>query len=140
MVKEEEGLVIKLNPEEGTVTIRVGKHDECSACGACAGSRQLTVEAVNSLGASLGQRVKFRMQEQHMLKGAFIVFILPLLLAGIGAYLGWHLLAGDGQQGSMYASCTGIIGFVLGAMFVKWYDRRAFTRQKEQPVITEIIS
>lgn len=138
-MKEEEGLVIKANPAAGTVTIRVGKHDECSACGACAGSRQLTVEAVNGMGAVLGQRVKFRMQEQHMLKGAFIVFILPLLLAGVGAYLGWSLFGDDGLGSNMYASCTGIIGFVLGAAFVKWYDRRASARQKEQPVITEIL-
>ena len=138
-MKEEEGLVIKVNLADGTATVKVGKHDECSACGACAGSRQLTVEAVNGPGAALGQRVKFRMQEQHMLKGAFIVFILPLLMAGMGAYLGWSLFDDGGPGSGLYVSSTGIIGFVLGAAFVKWYDRRASMRQKEQPVITEII-
>lgn len=138
-MKEEEGLIIKLNEERRTATVRVGKHDECSACGACAGSRQLTVEAVNKLGAAQGQRVKFRMQEQHLLKGAFMVFILPLLLAGAGAYLGWRLF-GDESFGGLYPFSTGIIGFVLGAALVKWYDRRAAARQQEQPVITEIIS
>lgn len=139
-MKEGEGRVIGLGPEGRTAIIKVGKHDECSACGACAGSRQLTVEAVNGPGATTGQRVRFRMREQHMLKGAFIVFILPLLLAGLGAYLGWQFLADDGPGGNMYISCTGIMGFVLGAALVKWYDRRASAKQQEQPVITEIIS
>ena len=52
-MKEEEGLVIGVSPQAGTATVKVGRHAECSACGACAGSRQLTVEAVNGPGAVL---------------------------------------------------------------------------------------
>jgi len=136
-LREEEGLVIKVNDEEGTVTVKVGKHEECSACGACAGSRQLTVEAVNELGAALGQRVRFSLQEQHMLKGAFIVFLLPLIFAGLGGFLaGWELC----EENEIYAAYGAALGFFAGGLFIKWYDKRASDRQNEQPVITEIIS
>ena len=137
-MKEEEGLVIKVNEAMGTVTVKVGKHEECSACGACAGSRQLTMEAVNGLGAGLGQRVRFRMQEQQMLKGAFVVFMLPLLLAGLGGILGWQLGYG-GEAEDLYPLGLGFLGFCLGSGLVKWYDKRAAASMKEQPVITEII-
>jgi len=138
-LKEEEGLVIKVNPDEGTATVKVGRHEECSACGACAGSRQLTVEAVNEAGAALGQRVKFCLQEQQMLKGAFVVFMLPLLLAGAGGIVGWQLGYG-GEAEDLYPLGLGFLGFCLGSCMVKWYDKRAAARMKEQPVITEIIS
>ncbi len=138
-MKEEEGVVIKLEAAAGTATVKVGRHDECSACGACAGSRQLTVEAVNGLGAAVGQRVKFSMQEQQMLKGAFVVFLLPLILAGVGGIIGWQLGYG-GEAEDLYPLGLGFLGFCLGSGMVKWYDRRTAARQKEQPVITEIIS
>ena len=138
-MKEEEGVVIKLEAAAGTATVEVGGHDECSACGACAGSRQLTVEAVNGLGAAVGQRVKFSMQEQQMLKGAFVVFLLPLILAGVGGIIGWQLGYG-GEAEDLYPLGLGFLGFCLGSGVVKWYDRRTAARQKEQPVITEIIS
>ena len=138
-MKEEEGVVIKLESAAGTATVKVGRHDECSACGACAGSRQLTVEAVNGLGAAVGQRVKFSMQEQQMLKGAFVVFLLPLILAGVGGIIGWQLGYG-GEAEDLYPLGLGFLGFCLGSGVVKWYDRRTAARQKEQPVITEIIS
>jgi len=138
-MKEEEGLVIGVSPQAGTATVKVGRHAECSACGACAGSRQLTVEAVNGPGAVVGQRVKFAMQEQQMLKGAFVVFLLPLILAGAGGILGWQLGYG-GEAEDLYPLGLGFLGFCLGSGLVKWYDRRAAARMKEQPVITEIIS
>ncbi|SEH23389.1 SoxR reducing system RseC family protein [Selenomonas sp. KH1T6] len=138
-MKEEEGLVIGVNPEDGTATVKVGRHEDCSACGACAGSRQMTVEAVNGLGAVIGQRVKFSMQEQQMLKGAFVVFLLPLILAGLGGLIGWQLGYG-GEAEDLYPMGLAFLGFCLGSGIVKWYDKRASARQNEQPVITEIIS
>lgn len=138
-MKEEEGLVIRVDEARRTATVKVGRHEECSACGACAGSRQLTVEAVNEIGAALGQRVKFSMQEQHMLKGAFIVFMLPLLLAGAGGIAGWQLGYG-GEAEDLYPATLAFLGFCLGAGIVKWYDKRSVASQHEQPVITEIVS
>ena len=130
-MKEEEGLVIGVSPQAGTATVKVGRHAECSACGACAGSR--------GPGAVVGQRVKFAMQEQQMLKGAFVVFLLPLILAGAGGILGWQMGYG-GEAEDLYPLGLGFLGFCLGSGLVKWYDKRAAARQKEQPVITEIIS
>ena len=138
-MKEEEGLVIEANSKRQLATVRVGRHEECTECGACAGSRQLTVEAVNTLHAKVGQRVRFQMQEQQLLKGAFIVFILPLLTAGLGYYLGW--LAGSNTElgGYVPAVCTASLGFMGGVTLMKHYDKRAAEKEKEQPVITEIL-
>lgn len=139
-MKEEEGLVIEVNRKKRLATVRVGRHEECTDCGACAGSRHLTVEAVNRLHAEVGQRVRFRVQEQQLLKGAFIVFVLPLILAGLGCWLGW--LAGSSTElgGYVPSVCTASLGFMGGVVLMKRYDKRAAAREQEQPVITEILS
>ncbi len=84
-MKQEQGLVIEL--KDGLARIKVGRHTECVSCGACPSSQHVMVEAINPLGAKPGQRVKFELQEQHMLTGAFVVFVLPLLCAALGAVL-----------------------------------------------------
>ena len=72
-----------------------------------------------------------------MLKGAFIVFLLPLIFAGLGGFLaGWELC----EENEIYAVYGAALGFFAGGLFIKWYDKRASDRQNEQPVITEIIS
>jgi len=138
-VREEEGLVIGVNKKRRSATIKVGRHDECTECGACAGRQHLTVEASNKLGAKAGQRVRFQMYERQLLKGAFITFIMPLILAGIGAFLGW--LAGRGTELGSYVPsvCTGAAGFMCGVVLLKRYDQKVSAREQELPVITEIL-
>lgn len=131
-MKEEQGLVLATVNQ--LATVRIGRHAECSSCGACGGSRQVTIEALNQLGAQPGQRVRFAMREQNVLAGAFVVFVLPLLLAAVGAGSGWWL-----GQTDNYAIGGGIIFFVLGLVLVKIFDRRVAHRQNLKPVIIEIL-
>lgn len=139
-MKEEEGLVIATDKERSTATVKVGKHDECVECGACAGSRHVTVEARNTPGAEAGQRVRLRSSEQNMLLGAFVTFIMPLLLAGLGGLLG--SFAGGGVAAGEYtpAACAAFLGFLLGVVLVRRYDRYVAGQASLQPEITEIIS
>ena len=142
-VKQEEGLV--LETQEGMARIRVGRHAECVSCGACAGAQNIVVDAVNGLGAQPGQRVKFELQEAHVLTGAFVVFILPLLAAGMGAVLGWQLelmqgMEAVGKEGIPdFAIGGGILFFLLSLLGVKLYDRKAGKNQQMKPVIVEIL-
>ena len=131
-MKEEQGLVLAVTKQ--LATVRVGRHAECSSCGACGGSRQVIIEALNKLGAQPGQRVRFAIREQNVLTGAFVVFVLPLLLAAIGAGGGWLVGRTDN-----YAIGSGLIFFVLGLIMVKLFDRRVAHKQNLKPVIIEIL-
>lgn len=139
-MKEEEGLVIAVDEKRRTATVKIGKHDECVECGACGGSRHVVVEALNSLGAEAGQRVRLRSSEQNMLLGAFVTFIMPLLLAGLGGLL--VSLAGGSAASGAYMPMAGgaLLGFLLGVVLVKRYDRHVSGQASLQPEITEIVS
>lgn len=140
-MKQEQGTVMAVF--DGVARIRVGRHAECVSCGACASSRHVMVEAINELGALPGQRVVFAMQEQQVLTGAFVVFVLPLLAAGAGVLTGWQValwLAADvGAAGSYGAIAGGVCFFLLSLVFVKFFDRRAARSQEAKPVITKIL-
>lgn len=136
-MKEEEGLVIQT--QAGLARIRVGRHAECSSCGACPSSRHVMVEAVNRIGAKSGQRVRFAMQETHVLTGAFVVFVLPLLSAAVGAVLGWQLAIGIGEDFAFWAEAGAGFFFILSLFTVRFFDRQVAKNQGMKPVILEIL-
>lgn len=135
-----------LEVREGLARIRVGRHAECVSCGACAGAQNVMVDAVNRMGARPGQRVRFEMQEEHVLRGAFVVFILPLFAAGFGAVLGWQYGTSQGMEAlgeeslQNPAICGAILLFLLSLAGVKLYDRKAGRNQQMKPVIVEILA
>ena len=95
-MKVEEGTIISLL-DNGLAEIKVGRHSDCIACGACDGANDIVVKALNPVGAKVGQHVSFELRETNIVVGAFVCFIMPLLVAVIGAFLGY--LAG--QNGSV---------------------------------------
>lgn len=137
-MKQEQGLVVEVY--DGLAKIKVGRHAECTSCGACPSSRQVMVEAVNKIGAHPGQRVRFAMQEQNVLVGAFVVFVLPLLAAGLGAVAGWLLAPSLSVSAAQGSAGLALVALVLALGFVRYFDRRVARRQEMKPVIVEILT
>lgn len=137
-MKQEQGLVIEVY--DGLAKIKVGRHAECTSCGACPSSRQVMVEAVNTIGAQTGQRVRFAVQEQNVLAGAFVVFILPLLAAGGGSVSGWWLAPLLSVTETAGSAGGALVAFVLALGVVRYFDRRVARRQEMKPVIVEILT
>ncbi len=143
-MKQEEGVVLEVS--DGLARIRVGRHSDCISCGACAGAQNIVVDAVNRLGAEPGQRVRFELQEEQVLTGAFVVFVLPLLAAGIGGLAGWQFGVIQGMETLDHESLANpVIGgallfFLLSLFGIKFYDRKAAHNRKKKPVIVEILS
>lgn len=136
-VNREQGLVIA---EDGDmVRIQVGRHNDCASCGACAGSKHIIIEAMNPLGARSGQRVVFEVREVSVLKGAFMVFVLPLLLAALGAFIGWKAGMAWGYDLTYAAIAGGLLLFLLSLGGVKLFDRSVAKDQSMKPVVVEIL-
>lgn len=146
-MEEQEGTVVEV--KNGWAVVRVGRHEECTGCGACGAARQQMVEARDELGTHPGTRVRFRMPRHSVALGAFVVFALPLLLAGLGGVLGFMLSAGpeaffagaaaqEMALGEKAATIGGaIVGTLVGLRGIKWFDRKVAGRQ---PYLTAIIT
>ena len=109
--------------EKGTAEIKVGRHSDCIACGACEGAENIVVTAVDPLGVKVGQHVKFEFRDVNIVIGAFICFVMPLLVCAAGAFAGHFLALAQGFDTVQTAVIGGIIGFLIGAVGVKLFDR-----------------
>ncbi len=136
-MKQEQGIVVEVKGD--IAHVKVGRHEECTGCGACPSSRHVMVDAVNGLGAKPGQRVRFEMREEHVLVGAFVVFIMPLAAAGIGAAVGWQVGMLQGMEETTSMAAGAVLFFLLSLLGVKLFDRQASRNQKMKPVIVEIL-
>lgn len=136
-MKTEEGLVIEVS--DNIAKIKAGRHSDCKNCGACPGDNNIIITANNTVGAKPGQRVLFEMKEGNALTATFIVFILPLISAFIGAWLGMMLGEYIDSNINIFEIAGGIIAFGMSLIFIKLYDKSANASKKSQPDIIRIL-
>lgn len=136
-MKTEEGLVIEVSDD--IAKIKAGRHSDCKNCGACPGDNNIIITANNKVGARPGQRVLFEMKEGNALTATFIVFILPLISAFIGAWLGMMLGKYVDANINIFEIAGGIIAFGISLIFVKLYDKSVNASKKSQPDIIRIL-
>ena len=136
-MKTEQGLVIEVIDD--VAKIKVGRHSDCSNCGACPGNDSVIISANNKIGAKVGQRVDFEVKEVNVLIGAFVVFVLPLIAAFVGVLLGRLIGKYIGSNINVFQIVGGIIAFLLSMIFVKLFDKSATGSEKSQPTIIRIL-
>ena len=137
-MKTEQGLVLEVHGD--IARIRVGRHNDCSACGACASAQNMVLEALNPLQAKPGQRVRFEMKEANVLQGAFMVFVMPLLCAALGGLFGWQAGMTWQWDATKAAVFGAVVFFLFSLLGVKLFDRSVAKKQSLKPVIVEILS
>jgi sigma-E factor negative regulatory protein RseC len=121
--------------------VKASRHSDCENCGSCPGNTAIVVEALNPVGAQRGQRVALEVKEVNMLKAAFIVYMLPLIAAVGGAFVGDYVAALQQATTPLwYQVCSGLGAFGLSIVYIKYFDRNARTNDKMKPIITRILS
>ena len=70
--------------------------------------------------------------------GAFICFVMPLLVCAAGAFAGHFLALSQGFDTVQTAVIGGVIGFMIGAVGVKLFDRSLSKEESSKPKIIEI--
>ena len=106
--------------------------ENCASCkGGCVPSGTI-VRARNKAGAMEGETVVVEMENKRVLKAAFVVYIIPIILLIVGYALG-HSIFQTEPAGIM----TGIILMALGLLLVqRWGKSKA---GEYDLVITKII-
>jgi len=136
-MKTEEGTVLETNG--GIARVRAGRHAECKDCGACPGSDAPVVDVRNSLNAQAGQRVLFEVREDKTLRGAFLIFIFPLIAFFAGIALGG--LAADYLTLSSFLckAIGGAVFLLIAVLIIRAFDRHIGRKEKDLPGIIKII-
>ena len=92
--------------------VRIEKNPQCEGCKMCAfraGKSRVKVRAYNRAGAKAGERVIVQAEKDHRALASFIVYILPVLLAGAGVAVGALALSSE-----LWAALLCLAGLVLG--------------------------
>ena len=126
----EEGVVIELQGDMAKV--KVGRHENCSGCGACGSAKNISTVVYNEIGAKIGDRVNFSLPETNIVTGAFMVFMFPLIFASLGAAVAFIFF-------EEYVPHLAIVFFLLSLIFVKLYDKKKRHDLKYNAKIIEII-
>jgi sigma-E factor negative regulatory protein RseC len=116
---------------DGTAQVQILRQSACSGdCHRCSGcgavEQTLLVTAQNPIGATVGERVKLRSESAPVLKGAAVLYMIPLLLFFGGYWLGNLFGAG---------SWIGGVGFALGIGGAVVYDRLVSAKKKPVYII-----
>lgn len=125
----EEGVIIET--DDRSAKVRVGRHENCTACGACASAKNVILEANNDIGAKVGDRVKFTLPKENIILGAFMVFVFPLLFAGLGAVISYYCI-------TEYIIETSALFFLISLLFVKMYDTKKGKELSAKARIVEV--
>jgi len=91
-----------------------GDCHKCSGCGAA--KEAIIINAVNAIGAGVGDFVTVRSETGPVLKAAAVLYMLPLVLFFMGYFVGAVL--------NISGAITGGLAFVLSIALIVVYDRR----------------
>ncbi len=102
---------------------------DCHQCaGGCTAAREImTVRALNPIGAGPGDLVLLELDTRQMLKITVLVCLVPIVLFFLGWFLGALI---------RLAPWFGALGFLLGIVFILWYNRHI---ERRAPVTYRIV-
>jgi sigma-E factor negative regulatory protein RseC len=135
-MNREEGIVVATTGDKAR--LKVGRHIECRSCGVCPGNDAALIDVKNPIGAGVGQRVLFEAKRTNALKGAFIVFILPIAAGLAGAAID-GFANGFANGAAAFRIAFGLFAFVLACLFVKLFDRSVEKKEASLARIVRII-
>jgi len=116
------GTVVKLKGDKAVV--RFNRKSACDNCRMCAVTKDgMKVEVVvkNTLNLSVGDSVAVEMGERFVLTAAVIVYIIPLLLVGLGIYLGLFI---SDLMSAIFAVAGLVLGFIIAISIDKQLKKK----------------
>lgn len=134
--KIQEGFIIHL--EGDLAKVKVAPNAECDNCGAC-NIVHMELLAYNPVNARPGQKVKFTMIQDNMLKISFMIFIFPLLSIFAGLYAGSLLSSVYNINNTGAMTAGGLLMAALAVAIIFFYDKRYKLNKSHFPQIIEVI-
>lgn len=130
----EEGIVIKVHGDLCEVSVRrkTACGENCASCKAPCGAREQLCVAKNVLGAAVGDRVAIEMDSRKVLKSAFLVYILPILVF----LMIFAIISESGGSPRASAICSATAAIAV-FVWLRTYDKKH--TKDFMPMVTEVL-
>ena len=144
MITETATVVSIENNQTWVETQRKSACGQCSASKGCGtsvlskviGNKLSKIKAINNIDAQVGDEVVIGLNEQSLLKGAFITYMLPLIFMFIFALVGQVVSANlQIQNNELLVIVFTVVGLLLGLRQVKAFSSAITKNEDYQPVI-----
>lgn len=141
----EEGIVIRINGQAShTAWVRTSQSSACKSCSSrhsCNPEKgqEREVEAINLVGAQVGDRIQISIETGSLLKATFLLYIFPVFCMLCGGLAGNRLGAVMGLAPSPAAALFAAISFVGAMGVVRLRAGRMAMKSEYRPKITRII-
>ena len=131
----EVGKVVKQN--KSFVTVRVNRKSSCDKCGLCAfkpGMLHVDIKLQNEHDCTVGDEVEIEISDKSVVKIAFLVYLVPLLIGGLAFLIAFLCKANEVWQFVTFIVATG-----LGFLPLILIDKSFMKDKKAQPKIIKKI-
>jgi len=140
----EKGVVGKLGID--TAWVKTVKSSSCKSCASrdsCAeggGGKQMEVEAINTIGAQIGDEVLINVATSSFVKATFLLYVFPILCMIAGAVIGQNYGSSlIGLEGSDASVLFGFAFFFVSVVIVKIYGNKLGKNNEYRPRIVKIV-
>lgn len=138
------GLVIKIK-EDGMAQVVTDRKNACSGCSSthnchsCLSNSKMMTEAINSADAKEGDLVDISLKSGVVLKGAVVMYLIPIVGLLLGALTGVNVRGILGIEETTSSIIFGIAGLFLGFMIVAFISKRMSAKNQLTPTISKVI-
>jgi sigma-E factor negative regulatory protein RseC len=140
----EHGIVIRTDSREAWVkTVKSGSCEGCTARGAChslSDSGEVEVNAINEVGAKVGDRIVLNFETSSLLKATFLLYVFPILLLIIGAAIGQETAPYFNFNPSGFSAIIGFSFFFAAVLVIKVKANKMAKKNEYRPKITKVLS
>ena len=118
---QETGTIISTDGK--TAVIQINRGDKCGSCTVCRplDGSTMRLEAINAIGASVGDVVNVSIEPKHVVKSSMIIFVLPLFMMFVGYYVAVRFFPPSREGVGIIGAFTALI---LSFVFIKMTDKR----------------
>jgi sigma-E factor negative regulatory protein RseC len=145
-VATEKGIVIKIDANTIIARVRTTKSSGClsctarDSCNAMEAGKNMEVDAVNAVGAQVGDRIMLYFETGSLLKATFLLYIFPILCMLLGAAAGHWFSLKNGLNPSAVAAAAGFLFLILSFLLVRSKANKLAENDHYRPKIIKILS
>lgn len=142
----EQGIVIRMGQDgKSTAWVKTVRSSACESCASrdsCNTSgdgRSQQVEAINSAGAKVGDRIQLAISTGSMLKAMTLLYLFPIFCMLGGGLLGDWLAPKTQMDSSVMAAVMAAICFALALIVVRISGQKMGHKESYTPKIIRVI-